>query len=213
MGIQKKVCMANKRFYKLEEVKRRFILETALKEFATKGYAKASINQISRSAGLSAGNLYYYVENKEDLYLTVVDYVFEEFRLFKGESELSFWEEVEEGVKNRVHISRCNQVIGTFINRFFEYESIDGSDDVEHITRKKIQSELRKIFDEGIRRGEIRNDLPGDYLFNIHLGLVLTTNRWLSSNLKNYEDDESVNKLVKKAISLIKDAMSPKDLW
>ena len=59
---------------KLPDARRLHILETAARVFATHGFADASINAILEQAGVSKGAAYYYFDDKEDLFLTVVQY-------------------------------------------------------------------------------------------------------------------------------------------
>ena len=54
--------------------KRSRIIETATKEFAKKGYHDASISSIATKSGVSVGAIYKYFENKQDLFLTIVDH-------------------------------------------------------------------------------------------------------------------------------------------
>lgn len=60
-------------FDRIPQEKRDFIFSTAVSEFAQKGYAAASINQVARKAGISIGSMYSYFDSKEDLFLAVVD--------------------------------------------------------------------------------------------------------------------------------------------
>jgi len=60
------------RFERLQPERRTALLEAAAEEFGRKGYADASLNRILERAGLSKGVAYYYFEDKEDLFLTVV---------------------------------------------------------------------------------------------------------------------------------------------
>lgn len=48
------------------------ILQCAVREFAGHGFEAASMNAICRDSGVSKGNLYYYFESKEALYLECV---------------------------------------------------------------------------------------------------------------------------------------------
>lgn len=59
---------------KIPEDKKEKIIEVSLKEFAEKGYDKASTNTIVKESGISKGLLFYYFENKKNLYLYIVDY-------------------------------------------------------------------------------------------------------------------------------------------
>ncbi len=64
-----------------EEVQKR-IVEAALRVFAKKGYAAATIGEIAATAGISTGNVYRYYENKEALFEDALDETF--VRQFSG---------------------------------------------------------------------------------------------------------------------------------
>src|SRR5579864_5165731 len=66
--------MPHPRFERLQADRRTALLEAAAQEFGRHGYADASINRILERAGLSKGVAYYYFDDKEDLFLTVVRY-------------------------------------------------------------------------------------------------------------------------------------------
>ncbi|MBI5388652.1 MAG: TetR/AcrR family transcriptional regulator [Verrucomicrobia bacterium] len=57
---------------------RQSILHVALKTFAEKGYAGASVQEIVDAARVSKPALYYHFKNKADLYRAIVDRAFEE---------------------------------------------------------------------------------------------------------------------------------------
>lgn len=58
----------------LEPLRRNAILNAALKEFALKGFDKASTNIIAKEAGVSKALMFHYVNNKQELFLLVYDY-------------------------------------------------------------------------------------------------------------------------------------------
>lgn len=64
--------MPRPRFDRLEPEVQARILDAAEVEFAAHGAEKASINRIIAAAGISKGAIYYYFDDKEDLFLTVV---------------------------------------------------------------------------------------------------------------------------------------------
>ena len=59
------------RFRKLDPSKREGILDAASAEFGSKGYDGASLNRIIAAAKISKGAMYYYFEDKADLFVTV----------------------------------------------------------------------------------------------------------------------------------------------
>lgn len=58
----------------LDPQRRDAVLNAALKEFASKGYDKASTNEIAKTAGLSKALMFHYAKTKRELFLCVYDY-------------------------------------------------------------------------------------------------------------------------------------------
>lgn len=56
-----------------EEVRRKQILEAALKAFAEDGYDKVSMARIAREAGLTKGGVYFHFASKEELFSVMVE--------------------------------------------------------------------------------------------------------------------------------------------
>ena len=56
-----------------EKETKRKLQECAMKEFSEKGYMKASLRNICREAGVTTGALYFFFEDKEDLFASLVD--------------------------------------------------------------------------------------------------------------------------------------------
>lgn len=64
----------------LKDYVRMNILESARKEFLSKGYAKASMRDIAQSANITVGNIYRYYDSKAFLFEAVVDPTFVEIK-------------------------------------------------------------------------------------------------------------------------------------
>lgn len=60
-------------FEKIEPAKRNRVLNAAFKEFATKGYEDASTNRIAKNAEIGKGTLFYHFDNKEKLFIYLID--------------------------------------------------------------------------------------------------------------------------------------------
>ena len=58
------------RYESIDETLKARILDVSKQEFATHGYEGASYNKIIQKIGISKGSMYYYFENKEDLFVT-----------------------------------------------------------------------------------------------------------------------------------------------
>lgn len=72
-----------KREEKNQQTRRR-ILDSALAEFAEKGYGGSSVNTICAAQGISKGIIYHYFENKDELYLACVAECFQRLTAHLG---------------------------------------------------------------------------------------------------------------------------------
>ncbi|MCR5823861.1 MAG: TetR/AcrR family transcriptional regulator [Lachnospiraceae bacterium] len=61
-------------YKKLDEETLNNLLETGIKEFAYKGFDKASIADIAKKSGLSVGVLYKYFADKDDFFISCIRY-------------------------------------------------------------------------------------------------------------------------------------------
>lgn len=59
----------------LIDLRRRQIIEGAIKVFTAKGYHSATVREIAEEAGLTMGSLYNYIRSKEDIIYIVYDYI------------------------------------------------------------------------------------------------------------------------------------------
>ena len=66
-------------FFRLPEEKRARILESAWSEFTAVPYAEASINRIVQTSRIPRGSFYQYFEDKNDLFLTLIDEIRDQF--------------------------------------------------------------------------------------------------------------------------------------
>nr|CAD6407687.1 TetR/AcrR family transcriptional regulator [Rhizobium sp. Q54] len=80
-----------------DPAKREQIIEGAKRVFMTLGFDAASMNDITREAGVSKGTIYVYFENKEDLFGAIIEQERERITL-KLKDILAGSEEVEDGL-------------------------------------------------------------------------------------------------------------------
>jgi TetR/AcrR family transcriptional regulator len=65
------------KFAKLKPEKQERILNASMKEYALRGFVNASTDVMVADAGISKGALFFYFNNKKDLYLYLYDYAIE----------------------------------------------------------------------------------------------------------------------------------------
>lgn len=208
--------MPHNRFEQLDEKKRLNILEIALDEFNEKSFKSASINQISKKAGLSAGMLYYYFQNKEDLFYTTLDYVVKSLWNQVGDiktlfQEYGYWEGITKTVLKRFELSISHP---KYMKLF--YRVLLSEDEVELEGRSRFLEPFYEIFEYGYTNGYIRRDLPKDLLFDIHFNMTITVNKWTLreqfDTSKETLDSWNLKELSVNTVNMIKAAMSKEEL-
>ena len=70
--------MPKQTFLNLSDAKRKAFLEIALEEFANNDYKTASVSKIVEKAGIAKGSVYQYFEDKQDLFMYLLDFANQE---------------------------------------------------------------------------------------------------------------------------------------
>ena len=142
--------------------KRLRIIEIATKEFARKGYHDASISSIASKANISVGSIYKYFDNKQDLFLTIIDYSIERMELLlrdlaKEDEDVIL--KVQKILREIIKSSREDSLLIKLYNGMTAINdkalAKQFADEMERIT-----SEIYKeTIIEGQKNGEIRTDI------------------------------------------------------
>jgi TetR/AcrR family acrAB operon transcriptional repressor len=175
---------------KSKDVRRREILEAALRIFARKGYSAATMADITRESGLTRGGIYWHFSSKWEIFLEM----FREHR----RHNLALWERIEEiGLTPDALVEGgllfMDELIASdwVANVFKEVE-------IEAIRREEIRGEYNSMYDEirarisaqlarGVEAGLVRPLDTGSLAYAL-VSLVdgILTQYWLSGNKLNY---------------------------
>lgn len=71
-------AMPKNTFYNLSDEKKGRIFDAALQEFSTRSFSEASLNQIIKNADIPKGSFYQYFDNKEEIYLYMIEVILKE---------------------------------------------------------------------------------------------------------------------------------------
>ncbi len=63
-------------FFNIPDAKRDGIIAACIQEFGTYGYEKSSTDRIIKSAGISKGGLYEYINTKEELFVYITEFCY-----------------------------------------------------------------------------------------------------------------------------------------
>lgn len=205
--------MPRPRFNKLTNEKQETILEAAAKEFASKGYDNASLNQILLNADLSKGAAYYYFDDKADVFVTAVTYY---SQLVMGDVDIdpgtltadNFWNSLAEVYRHQFQQAKERPWV------FGAMKSV-GSLPAELLTQEPfasfvatLQSLLRQLLGTGQRLGVVRTDLPLDLLYLLVMAIDDTYDQWMLSQWADI-DEAGIETAVAHIIQLLQRLLSP----
>ena len=151
------------------------ILFGAFKLFLTKNFEKVTIADLEKALGLSRGAIFYYMKNKEELFIKVIDrYILSphnidiKFATFKDSSLIEFIDFYIEGINRTIksiescgvkNLSRC------YFNLIFQ--AIQYYPDFGTLIAKVFDSELdlwKRVVSNALKSGEIRPEYDVDYV-------------------------------------------------
>ena len=188
--------MPTRRYTNLDPETKSKLLEASIDEFAEKGYNDASLNAIIKAAGISKGSLYYYFEDKEDLYVTtlkegVVNLGEELQAILEAVPGEDFWASVKELLGKMTSISfqhpRLLALLKGGITLWAKDAPEEGSpmaelfDGVRGFTHKWIVA--------GRKAGAVRTDVPEEILVKLVFALGEAMDRWFLLHMDELEPE------------------------
>ncbi len=182
------------RFLKLDKNRRESILEAAGEEFSKFGFENASLNQIIKRAGISKGATYYYFDDKQDLFMTVVDHLMQVFNKEDviealGESG-DFWGDIEAYAVNSFKLMRKIPYAKGMMRAVLEFTRRHEGSIVFEKTMEIGRNLSVKFIERGQRLGEVRDDLPTELLVELMIAVDLVLDRWTLENQALDSDEE-----------------------
>lgn len=187
--------MPSPRFRNLDPAKQAAILDAASEEFATHEFEEASYNRVIERAGISKGAMYYYFDNKEDLYQTVLQRMFEQLAQYVAvdmevDSAEAYWrrsERVYARMLRFFQLDRSAAGLARGLMRARERgQHADDAAERRERGREVTASELAL----GQRVGAVRHDLPQ----NLLVGLAMATSQgvygWMAEQLRMLPESE-----------------------
>ena len=142
--------------------KRESILESALQLFSKKGFYSTTIHDIAKSMGMSSGNLYNYFKLKETLAQEIKKYtsdiVAEKIREINEMEELSTKEKIQKIVAAYFKIAEEKpEHLDYFLRVYLSNKEIFKEGCEGMLCVSAFMTELMIFFEEGVRKGELRN--------------------------------------------------------
>jgi AcrR family transcriptional regulator len=176
--------MVRDRFDNLDPDKQQRLYEAAADEFSDHGFEGASLNRIIDRAGMSKGSLYYYFNDKSDLFATVVERATAMLVKLVGGFTLeeltaeSFWPAIEGSVRRTMDYMQRNEWFVRLGRSFYRMRGSGGRKATKRVF-DWIGSWTERVLARGQALGVIRTDVPIAYLVEMALAVGETGDRWL----------------------------------
>lgn len=184
------------RFEKLEEEKKETILRAAGEEFGTRGFVGASLNKIIEKAGISKGATYYYFDDKADLYATVVDHVVDEMMalvddiVFEDVAAEEFWPWVESQSLKSLQKLHGHMWMARVLRSALNFAETHPDSKVVQKTLSAGREWTRRFLKRGQELGQVRDDVPLEFLVDVTQNAGLAMDRWLFDHMEDWSKDE-----------------------
>jgi AcrR family transcriptional regulator len=197
----------------LPHERRLHILDTAARVFAERGFEDASINAILEQAGVSKGAAYYYFDNKEDLFWTVVQHYSRELVSLDALdvaklSRETYWAAILDFYRQPLLRARDRPWAAGVLRAANELRrSAPGHEPLNALIAELLEV-ARAVFRRGRELGVVRADLPEDLLIAWVEALDSANDRWIQEHW-NELDDQGVSHAAARFVDAVRRLISP----
>lgn len=177
--------MVRGRFDKLEAERQERVLGVAADEFAEKGYEAASLNRIIERAGMSKGSLYYYFDDKADLFATVVERATARIIELLGGVRLdaltaeSYWPSFDDLMRRSSDYLTRNTWYVKLARSLYRLRGKAGKRGAAGRVFRWMQQWIEKVIARGQELGVVRTDLPLSFLGEVTMAVGEVGDRWI----------------------------------
>ena len=189
-------------------------MDSAADEFAAKGFEAASLNRILERSGMSKSSLYYYFDDKADLFSTLVErsmaLLFRQVGHFdvEGLTQETYWSECE------AFYARCLAIAGSDAwyvklgRMFYQLRADPKKGAPTQRTFDMARRWLGLLLARGQALGAVRTDLPTNLLIDCAMGMGEALDRWVVENWSAL-DDEAKARMPREHIDLFRRLLAP----
>jgi len=142
----------------IEDLRRKQIVDTAIRTIATRGFANTTLNNIAEEAGVSTGVITYHFRNKDDLIEQSIKKLFEapnEYVIGRVEEKASHRDKLRTYISATIRFNMENR--DHCVALIYSFSSITSQEHRQEVIVKhhtKIRRFLEKILRDGQSTGE-----------------------------------------------------------
>jgi AcrR family transcriptional regulator len=206
--------MNPRRLDNLDAVRRERLFQSAAEEFAEHGYDAASLNRIIAKAGIGKSSLYYYFEDKADLFTTIVEravaMLIKEIGGFDPDKLTSknYWDELERLCRAVTELSARNAWYVRLGRLFYQLRGNRREGAATDRAFRAARGWIQTLIERGQELGVVRTDLPTTLLVDGTLGLGEAIDRWFMKHWDDFGEDERI-RLASEQLQLFRRLLSP----
>ncbi len=199
--------MPKNTFFNLPEAKREAVRRAAIAEFAAHSFRNASVNRIVAHAGIAKGSFYQYFDDKNDLFLYVLQVI--------GQEKLQYLSPVLQDSENKtfaqllrdlylagVQFALQHPLYAEISKKFLQSKGTPIYEEVIQQSLPAAYEFFEPLLQKAIQRGEVRADIDvkmtAFFLTNLNTALVEYYLEHVSSNY-----DERMIETIDKFLALI----------
>lgn len=199
---------------KLDEDKRAALVGAAMEEIAANGLDGASYNRIIERSGLSKGAVYYYFDNKESLYATVLEDLERKFfasvgRLTLPDTKGEFWKTCREYYEKSLRFAVTNLFIVKVVRKLVDPSADPGKTGQINESFRRMERWTNLLLRRGQSLGAFRKDVPLDLLREVLRAVGYTMDSWLFEKIEENPEDAPVEPFLTFALDMYKRILSP----
>lgn len=186
----------SRRLDKLDTERQTRLFESAAEEFAAHGFDGASLNRILEKSGMSKSSLYYYFDDKADLFTTMIErsltILFKEIGGFDPTAldAKTFWSTFEELYRRAIAVVDRNAWLVQFGGMFYRLRGDPGQGSATGRLFLAARAWVKLIIERGQALGVVRTDLPQSLLIDSTMSLLESLDRWVVAHWNQLEGTE-----------------------
>ena len=156
------------------------VLEIAAELFRAKGYAATTTRELASALGIEKGSLYYHIASKEEVLYEIISST-TNLNLERVEAAAAAPGTAVERIRRTfaAHIAGVHSDPNKNVTALLELRSVAGEQLAELIrVRDRYERVFQDLIEQGQRSGEIRGDVPPQYLKLALLSMANYTLVW-----------------------------------
>ncbi|GAB3396279.1 hypothetical protein GCM10027568_30080 [Humibacter soli] len=178
--------MPRPRFHGLPAERQNAILRAALSEFSTRGFMDASLNNIISSTGISKGSMYYYFDDKVDLYGYLLRAQVKQMIAHAGPFPVPaatdpdmFWSTIEDYCLRLVEELDASPQIASLLRDAMSGTGVAATQRTEQDAEQAVVPWLIKALAAGQAAGAIRTDVADGLLLAVSTAIGKVIDSWV----------------------------------